>query len=145
MVFASSVKIILTYLLCLNITLCIIALAKDGRVTAQHKNIAEKIYISSSLVGLMLLFAALILFMLSILTSYKKKSILLVIVTICTVLSVFSFLMSFVVHYSQWNSDFSQYSISAMNPAAWYFTLFWLCIVAFALCVIITCEEQLSE
>uniref|UniRef100_A0A5K4F7V0 Epithelial membrane protein 1 n=1 Tax=Schistosoma mansoni TaxID=6183 RepID=A0A5K4F7V0_SCHMA len=144
MVFSSSVKIILTHLFCLNIILCIISLAKNNRVTAQHKSIAEKVYISSSLFGLLLLFAALILFILSILTPYKKKSILLVSVTICTVLSAFCFLISFVIHYSQWNSDFKKYSISAMNPAAWYFALFWLCIVALALCIIITCENQLS-
>ncbi|CAH8289497.1 unnamed protein product [Schistosoma intercalatum] len=144
MVFSSSLTIILTNLFCLNIILCIISLAKNNRVTAQQKSLAEKIYISSSLFGLILLLSALILFILSILPLYKKKSILLVTVTICTVLSAFCFLLSFVVHYSQWNNDLSKYSISAMNPAAWYFALFWLSIVALALCVIINCENQLS-
>ncbi|KAK4475554.1 hypothetical protein MN116_000833 [Schistosoma mekongi] len=144
MQYTSPIKIVLIYLFFLNITLCIISLAKNNRITAEEKSVSEKIYISCSLLGLLLLLAAFILFISSFFTPYKKSSILLVTVIICTVLSVVCFLMSFVIHYSQWNDDFYKYSINAMNPSAWNFTLFWLCMVALALSVIITCEEQLS-
>ncbi|KAH8863033.1 hypothetical protein KSF78_0002557 [Schistosoma japonicum] len=142
MKYTTPIKLVLTYLFVLNIILCIISIAKNNRITAEEKSVSEIIYISSSLVGLLLLLAAFILFIFASFTSYKKSSILLVTVTICTVLSVVCFLLSFVVHYSHWNNDFKKYSINAMNPSAWNFALFWLCIVALALCVIITCEEQ---